>query len=151
MLRPEWFEHSSELSWAACFTNYAIAFLGFFEIYTIYFSFFLNINMILSLFCLFWSYSLVLVFLILINHDEMKKNQNKIIWISKRRTTRRGTSKKYLNKQFSNSNKNDGQLVSFFCDFFLILIICFCGCGTEIRKRKKIINSDTSNSSIFGK
>ena len=21
MLRPEWFEHSSELSWAACFTN----------------------------------------------------------------------------------------------------------------------------------
>ena len=32
MLRPEWFEHSSELSWAACFTNYAIAFL---ETYTI--------------------------------------------------------------------------------------------------------------------
>ena len=26
MLRPEWFEHSSELSWAACFTNYAMAF-----------------------------------------------------------------------------------------------------------------------------
>ena len=21
ILRPEWFEHSSELSWAACFTN----------------------------------------------------------------------------------------------------------------------------------
>ena len=155
MLRPEWFEHSSELSWAACFTNYAIAFLGFFEIYTIYFSFFLN--MILSLFCLFWSYSLVLLFLILINDDEVKKSQNKIIRIRKRRTTRRttrGTSKKYINKQFSNSNKNDSQLVSFFCDFFLSLIICFCGCGTECQhpqKKKKIINSGTSNSSIFGK
>ena len=27
ILRPEWFEHSSQLSWAARFTNYAIAFL----------------------------------------------------------------------------------------------------------------------------
>lgn len=26
ILRLEWFEHSSELSWAVCFTNYAIAF-----------------------------------------------------------------------------------------------------------------------------
>ena len=27
IVRPEWFEHSSKLSWAACFTNYAMAFI----------------------------------------------------------------------------------------------------------------------------